>query len=286
MSEHKVYEFIEGGTAGTPPCSLGAAFMPNDEDASSFGRIFGQLHAAPAEWYTPFANKPKGQWEDFFAGIETDSEAAELRAEFGDVASMVCLFSRTAPENFRAVAMQLSRLLHMQLEPASLLGRLVVGHGDAHGKNLMHRRSGGHGDLVLIDLDFVGRYPAAYDLGSALASTDRRRMPYPTVEQRRLVAQAYLSELGTVVDHFSRSTVEDILFDMEIGSLLREIWIAAVMYMRDTPKRWLWEVLWLCRSGLNRVEAAKTGQPTNDIIYTYVCVCVQMMQLLCEQMPL
>ena len=298
MSEHKVYEFIEGGEAGTDPWPHGAGFMPNDQDASSFGRIFGQLHSAPDEWYKPFEDKPKCQWEEHFTGIETDGEAAKLRAEFGDIASQVCLFTRRAPECFRTAAMETSRLLHMQLESGSLLGRLVVGHGDAHGKNLMHRHNGGHGDLVLIDLDLVGRYPAALDLGTTLACSKPGAMPYPTVDQRKLVAQAYLSEVGAVVEQYSRATVEDMLFDMEIGSLLRDIWTAVVIplifvneeegeesFSAPWHKQFMWQHLWLCRSGLNLVEAAKTGEPYKLDSICRLCHWT-VVTLLCAQMPL
>ena len=175
----EIYEFIEGRGASWELAKHGAEFMHNAQDAKSFGKLVGRMHSQPHDWYEPFKDTVKPQWETWQVGMKTNQEARQMREKYGDYASMVVLFcdnfaklGTNTATNCKAVK-ELNPLLHGFLDPKSLLGKLVVGHGDLHGGNIMHRTKGtdSHGDLVAIDLDFVGRYPAAIDLGTALGST-------------------------------------------------------------------------------------------------------------------
>ena len=104
------------------------------------------------------------------------------------------------------------------LDPGSLMGRLVVGHGDLHDKNLMRRQARGQaGDLVIIDFDRVMRMTAGYDFGAYLASHDSKPMdsgekaPYPPLAYRLAAAQAYIDAIGPAeCAKWSRATVEEV----------------------------------------------------------------------------
>jgi len=282
----EVYEFIEGSQASWLVVKHGPEFMENDLDAASFGKIYAELHGQDSEWYEEYKDCLKGQWEDWQKGMDTNEYATEVRAKYGCVASMIVLFGdnhahmgKNAAGAAKA-AKELSPLLHEYLPKNSLLGRTVVGHGDAHGANIMHRRDGGHGDLVVIDLDFVGRMPAAYDLGTPLAGTTvgpyaflfnkgDKLGKYPSLAQRRIVAQAYLDELGAEAQKFSRNEIEEVVLDMEVGVALRLLWVGTVVIplgFNNSPLYMGWCFVFYARAALNLFDAAETDEVLRDRI--------------------
>jgi len=273
----EVYEFIEGSAAGTVYSKRGCEFMHNDEDATAFGALFAKVHTQPTDWYERYRDHVKGQWQEWFAGIETNQHATEMKSRFGDYASMIVQFSDFHSGVCNSAAAvgeackEMNQPLHEFLDPASLLGRKVVGHGDAHGCNIMHRQPDTHGDLVLIDLDLVGRMPAAIDLGTPLCCAMNGpfgsffgRTPvgmYPSLAQRRRVAKAYLE--GMVgVRGVTRTEIDEIVFDMEVGVAIRSNFFAVLMIPLGLNRASCgyagWVFVYYAKQYLNIFEAAKT----------------------------
>merc|ERR1740121_1608787 len=87
------------------------------------------------------------------------------------------------------------------LEPETLMGRLVVGHGDLHELNVLRRAAGAPGSpLMVIDFDRVMKLPAGMDLGAMMV--DCCLIPgnsYPPLEHRREAVAAYKKALGEEV---------------------------------------------------------------------------------------
>ena len=283
----EVYDFVPGGTAAWLISKHGPEFLENEDDAVAYGQLLAKLHSCPSEWYEQYKDHCKGQWEPFFVDAETNLEAKATKEALGDYAYLAHLWSdfitRLGPN---AAAMgegvkELSPLLNGLLEPGSLMGRWVVGHGDAHGCNSMHKTEGGHGDLLMIDLDFVGRFPAAVDLGTVFMMSMRSILGYffgagtpvgewATLDQRRSMAQAYIDQMGDAAKDFTRNTVDEVVYDMEIGNMMRTVQfmcpITAPLNFNVTPLRLGWQFLHLGKAGFNLLEKAKTDDSTKQAI--------------------
>ena len=206
-------EFIEGPRLETHET------WPNDP--SAFGRQVAKFHQLPAAWYEAYKDRPKNQLKDRFGAIDTNLEAAEVRARFGDYASMIVLSCDMVTDwwrNMAATVKGLSVLLHSLLEPGSLGGRSVVGHGDLHGWNMMYRDPSADGDLVFIDLDICGRYPAVVDM------VNMRPLHGASKQAAEECARGYIAGHGEGVGQFSRTSVDEVMIDMHIGRELRLAW--------------------------------------------------------------
>lgn len=152
-------------------------------------------------------------------------EAAQVEAT-GNAAVDLILGSRLVgmDPKFEPMVLRLFGLFG----PRTLMGRLVVGHGDVHEMNIL-RRNPQTSELVLIDFDRVMRMPAACDLG-VLIQLVGVEGPLPPLEHRQEMARSYLEAIGAEeAAQWERQGVDDILFDMEIGRLLRECFLAAFL---------------------------------------------------------
>lgn len=222
-----ILELVPGGSLGGDPT---AEHLCNEEDAAAFGRIVGDLHAADTGWHDTLVadGKPGSvgfllkKFENELAG---DGAAA---AEMIDLAKTrgyepLCCFllcRDLAVQPWFAPFKPLEAIVEATKlqDPASLMGRLVVGHGDLHNKQLLRREKGTHGDLAVIDYDRCSRMPAGADFAPSLAAGT----VYPSLEMRRAAAEAYVAAVGPkVVESHTRTSIEDVLFDMEKASLLR-----------------------------------------------------------------
>lgn len=202
----QVSEFISGGNAGKVASGHGADFWHNEEDAKAFGEMVAKIHAAKcedADWYQPFKGQVK-EWNLDAGKIEMHTELSSFVPGLERILKLCD--ERDGYEDVRTVAnvcIELKPLAHGILDDGSLLGRTVFGHGDLHGCNTMQRKAAGTGDLVAVDLDMAGVFPAATDLGTVLYmdySTTAVYFfgqgqigEYPSLERRRQVAQAYVS---------------------------------------------------------------------------------------------
>lgn len=162
-------------------------------------------------------------------------------------------------------------LLQEQLT-TDVMSQTRVCHGDLHGCNLLHRKIDGHGDLIAIDLDFSGYNPAAIDLGTVLAGTMSgpygyfflKGEPvgtYPSLKSRRLVVTSYLEALGD--DELCKTAVDDILYDMEIGAMIRVLWVAPILGVlgyNNAPAHGGWAYLHYSRAGCNIFEKCKADK--------------------------
>jgi hypothetical protein len=127
----------------------------------------------------------------------------------------------------------------------------------------------------MIDLDLIGINPAAIDFGVSLGCTNKGPVgywlglvdeapDYPSLASRRLVAQAYLDGLGPeVVAQYTRTSVDDIVYDMEIGVVLRGAALAVLGVGIDElgygqPLYWGWQFALYTKCGLNILDNAKS----------------------------
>ena len=88
----------------------------------------------------------------------------------------------------------LLRPLFQLLDRKSLLGRVVIGHGDLHAGNLRQRSNG---DVVFLDIDDVMLMPAAFDLlssspkiGTTRASERTLRRIFTALQRKNAVDNA------------------------------------------------------------------------------------------------
>ena len=145
--------FVEGGNAGGSDGSAGPDFLHDDANAASFGALLGTIHAGVAvgDWYTPFKDQQQ-EWdiEEMTLSAEPASFAPGIQALLASAKSKGSSWA-DAVTAIAAMA-QLLPALEGLLEPESLLGRSVFGHGDVHGRNLMHSTNARTGDLITVDL--------------------------------------------------------------------------------------------------------------------------------------
>merc|ERR1712216_477608 len=118
-------------------------------------------------------------------------------------------------------------------ENPSFMDRVVLGHGDCHGGQIMRRSpvEPGAANLMLIDYDLLAPAPAWHDFGPTIwkhfftAATSGEKTEYPK-KNLKAFAQAYLDELGEIA---KGTKVEDVLFDMNKGLVSRLLFISAIL---------------------------------------------------------
>jgi len=181
----------------------------NPED---FPTIERALKLAPVEQYGHSCVEIVGWALGLRACLERCGERYKDESLSSDVSkNWLCLLDFMASFAPRAYSI---------LPSSSPLGRLVVGHGDLHSKNLMRRKAGVHGDIVLIDFDRVHRMPAAVDIASSLLmSFLDDAEPYPSLESRSALVAAYINQLGIFGDY----AVSEALLDIEKGVMARAL---------------------------------------------------------------
>ena len=168
----QVSEFILGGNAGTVASGHGADFLHSEADAKAFGEMVAKIHAQryqEADWYQPFKGRIK-EWDMDAGKIEIHPELSSFIPGLEGIRKL-CDERGEGYEDVRAVVnvcIKLKPVAHGILDDGSLLGREVFGHGDLHGCNTMQRKAPGMGQLVAVDLDMAGVFPAATDLGTLL----------------------------------------------------------------------------------------------------------------------
>ena len=121
------------------------------------------------------------------------------------------------------------------------MGRVVVAHNDLHDGNILRRHENDKpGDLVFVDFGRCCLMQAGHDLGGYLASRNEDnpgKTRYPTLENRRACAQAYIDATpADVLAKCTRTSVDEVVYDMEVGQLLRDAFIAVIV-PRHTPGR-------------------------------------------------
>jgi len=286
----EVYEFLFGTNAGWHLGKHGGEWLVNEDDAKAYGTMMGKLHGAPTEWYEKYKDSVKGQWEAWFT--EPLALAEEFKAKYGDYAHMTALWGnkfKGLGKNAEALfngSNELIPSVYELLPQDTLMGRFIIGHGDAHGCNTMHREVDGHGDLALVDFDFCGKFPAAIDvLGTVLACDGSTAFgyffgegpvsEYPSLASRRLVAQAYLDQLGeAVVGKYKRTAVDEIVFDMEIGAAMRWLWMVHIMTpfsFNLAPKCTGWAMLYFAKATCDIVTKAKTDDALKQQVLEKGC---------------
>lgn len=119
----------------------------------------------------------------------------------------------------------------------------------------------------MVDLDLLGRMPAALDFGVICQMAWARNLfapegkPYPSLESRRRVAMAYVNEFGKgMLATVSRIAVEDVVFDMEVAGTIRGLWLACQgMFPLGTqgPDYQAWGLLYMCKAANDIFESAK-----------------------------
>ena len=239
---------------------VGDAGLMNGEGSLIFshvlGEAVGELHCWDNNWF----EKGLGVGEREMAVRSIDSDELKKHIlEWGDYSRLgKCFIDILVTElktegNIEEVA-QICRDIFDLLEPNSLMGRLVVGHGDLKYDNTMIRSSStyAHPELVLIDYDRVMRLPAAADLGCYLHDPEPKSKKYPPLSNRRALAEGYLSVCvasGLDVTQFSDHEVDDIVLAMETGLLIRSLWLSTIMATVFPRYRWVVPIL---REGIAR----------------------------------
>merc|ERR1712093_828098 len=96
------------------------------------------------------------------------------------------------------------------------------------GGNIMRREKGSKpGDIVLVDFGRVCVLQAANDLGGYLSNRDfdkkGSKHDWPPLDHRKARAQAYIDATPPeVVAQCSRTSIEEVVLDMEAGALMRD----------------------------------------------------------------
>lgn len=156
------------------------------------------------------------------------------------------------------------------LSGGSLMGRLVIGHGDLQSKNLLRRTDGSRGHMVLIDYDRVHSMPAAVDIGSSvLLSLNDPDDNYPSLANRQVFAAAYLNCVREDSDRFSHRCIDDIVFDLEKGAVLRALAVPLFLIHRNGLQKTradAWSFVGLASRGVAAIKAAMADPFLKDTI--------------------
>ena len=252
-----VIEFAAGTSLATTPHGFSQPkYLYSTEDATAFGSALGRLHSNSAKWYHEAVRKAGRTEADFvemlsgvsFGGyILSESEAGKallkITATHGYKKLAIaqgCLphIPSTDAERFVSTLVTVANLVG----PDTLVGRLVVGHGDLHARNMIRRRSvEAPGDILFIDFDGVCRMAAGYDLAyglsffwdGSLGGVDRK---YPSLEHRRVAVQAYIDAVGkeSIRSH-TRTSVDEIVYDIEKSVLLPTLIWGTVGFQMSSP---------------------------------------------------
>ena len=155
-----------------------------------------------------------------------------------------------------------------QLEPNTLMGRLVVGHGDLAYDNTMIRETNTTQNpiFVLIDYDRVMRLTAGVDLGTYLHGGETQK--YPSFGNRRAMAGGYIEgckAAGLDLTSFDRCSVDKVVLDMAAGLLMCGLWVSAITTTLFPNLGWAVEII---REGVSRaadqLEPAKSDQNLHE----------------------
>ena len=247
-----ITEYIKG--------QVGDAGLMNGDGAISYayalGQAVGELHSWDNTW---FEDCPGLDEAEIAVRTIGDEELRNHILELGSYSSfgkcfLDILVTESLTEGKVKEVKEIGSALFALLEQGSLMARLVVGHGDLKYDNTIIRSSSDdeRPELVLIDYDRVMRLPAAADLGCYLHDPEPRSNKYPTLSNRRALADGYLgacSESGFDVTQFSHHELDDVVLAMEVGLLLRSLWLSTIMSTVFPSYRWVVPIL---RSGIGR----------------------------------
>ena len=224
----------------------GTMAFEHAETAAELGAAIAEFHSAGrGDWHAKLTGGVNPL--DTVAGKMPRALVMALRVARSD--DLVSLFRASTMLNRPWIVKQLATIAAL-LPPGSLLGRSVVGHGDLHDGNLMRREAGGSKtDLVVCDFDRVAVMQAAADLGGYMGNRDGRyKKKWPMLEIRRAAATAYIENTpADVLAGCTRTTVDEVVIDMEAGMLMRTAFIALVLpgflpgQMGVTISKWLCE---------------------------------------------
>lgn len=251
-----ITEFIVG--------SVGDATLMNGPEArhyaAALGNAVGELHGLDSQWFDQGLTEKLGRDEQAVAIDSVENETTKQRIvelgsyqRFGRSFIDILVTEHLTEGDVEGVA-QLGEAIFGLLDPNSLMGRLVVGHGDLKYDNTMIRSAStsANPDLVLIDYDRVMRLPAAADLGCYLHDPEPRSKKYPSLANRRALAKGYRDaciESGMDMREFRETEIDDIVLAMEAGLLIRSLWLSTIMTTLFPQYRWVVPVL---REGLAR----------------------------------
>ena len=246
-----ITEYIEG--------QVGDAGLMNGEKASKFafalGEAVGELHCWDSSWFQE--GVASNEHEVAVRSIG-DMELRDRILRLGDYSRYgKCFLDTLVTEvttkgNLEEVA-GIGRTLFGLLEQDSVMARLVIGHGDLKYDNTIIRGSSTNEqpELVLVDYDRVMRLPAAADLGCYLHDPGPRNR-YPSLPNRRALAEGYLSACaasGLNASQFSGHEVDEVVLAMEVGLLIRSLWLSTIMTTVFPKYRF---VVPIFRAGLDR----------------------------------
>ena len=252
-----VTEFIAGET--------GSQMLVDGPDAVQYAKEMGSavawLHQQDTKWFDEGAGET-----EVADAVKSVGPAGELlrianyaRNGKGLLDTLVCaVMTEGTAEGVEGVGERLYALL----QPDSLMGRLVVGHGDLKVANVMVRESSTAADpkVVIIDFDRVMRMMAGIDLGCYIVKTPESKV-YPTFEVRRALASGYIQACRVAgVPEAAAADVDDVVFDMEVGLLLRMLWISTIV---TTLSSWLGFMRETIRETCVRAERKLTEAKTN-----------------------
>ena len=227
--DFSVSEYLQGGDFNKPTYGLTVA-LDTAEDAAAFGCAVAEFHGGVPGVAAAFTAKTGDH--NPLDGWRGDMSAAMLEAldkSRSDELAAIYMCARKAKQQH---VMDVLPRIASFLDPNSLMGRTVVGHGDLHGANMMRRRKDGKpGDLVLIDFDRVAHMHAANDLGGLMGNFDPEKDhatgDWPPLENRLVAARAYIDATPKdVVAACTRTSPEEVVFDMEAGSVMRDVFTA------------------------------------------------------------
>ena len=251
-----ITEFIAG--------RVGDAALMNGSEAQPYalalGNAVGELHSLDSEWFDQGLAEKLGRDEQTVAVDCIKNKALKQHIvqegnyrRYGRSFIDILVTEHLTEGDVEGVA-KLGKAIFGLLDPDSLMGRLVVGHGDLKYDNTMIRSSSSSAspDLVLIDYDRVMRLPAAADLGCYLHDPEPRSKKYPPLASRRAMAQGYRDACiasGIDVTEFQESDIDDIVLGMEVGLLIRSLWLSTIMTTLFPQYRWVVPIL---REGLAR----------------------------------
>lgn len=259
-----VTEYIAGRT--------GDADLMNGKDAIAYCRAMGEavawMHTQDAAWF----REGIGRHEEQVAlqSIDSPTERRKIAA-LGNYAAYGKYFIDTLvtarlTEGSAAGVAEIGTRVFKLLEPDTLMGRLVVGHGDLKYGNTMIRNTStaDNPQVVLIDYDRVMLLTAGCDLGTYLHDGETRK--YPPLASRRALAEGYIEgcrRAGVDLGSLRRCDVDDVVLDMEAGLLMRGLWVSTVTTTVAPNMGW---VVGIIREGVSRAADALVRARADDAL--------------------
>ena len=266
-----VLEFLEGTSFETPVKSHGLA-LRTKEDAIALGKAIALFHqsssSSTSSWYN---NNTFNIYDRYYNTFTND-----LKEVVDQIPSdEMMIIDRAATVQGLTYINEIVPILFKLLSPDSLMGRMVVGHNDLHDGNLMRRYDNNQpGDLVLIDFDRICMMQAGNDLGSYMSQIDTSKVesPWPSYEMRASFAQSYIDTMPEeVISNFSRTSVDEVIFDLEIGCVMRDLYLGMVIPMIFPPIIGKWVSQYLVNERVIKctnvlIEARNNEQIRNDVL--------------------